>query len=98
MLKAVHKKGDIVTVIMTNGVEVLGRFEEINDQNELVIRKPSQLFVDPKQGNLGLTPWVISAEVLTLKAPAVAAIGITDKSIADSYMSSTSDIALLKKT
>lgn len=96
MLVNKKKKGDVVTLVLTNGVEVLGRFEEITDEGKMVLRKPSQLFMNPENGELGLTPWCISSEVVGFSDSAIAGEGETQKSIADNYIQATSDIKIPK--
>ena len=96
MLVEKKKKGEVVTLVLTNGVEVLGRLEEVTDEGKIVLRKPVQLFMNPENGELGLTPWAISAVVVGFSDIAIAVDGVTVKSIADNSIQATCNIKIPK--
>ena len=84
MLKTKFRKGTVLTIMLPSGVEILARFEELNEENEYVLRKPVQLSIYPENQQIRLTPWVVSSDVVALKH--LASIGVTEKSIADKYL------------
>lgn len=86
--------GDIISLKMINGDELIARFEgETTD--EIKIERPLALTMSP-QGALGMVPWMfLSAKHnITLKKSHVFAMAPSQKEAADQYMQGTTGIAL----
>ena len=86
-------QGDVVSIKLLTGEEILGRFESITD-TEFNIRKPCTLAMG--QQGMGIVPWMITSqpEVTKLNKATVIAYSPTDKEIARAYTESTSSIKL----
>ena len=94
MILNVIKKGDVVTLKLTSGEELIARYSH-DDNTQFVLCKP--LVVAMTKTGPGLMPYLFTVspdtDVPILKT-AIAVIVKTDKEFADQYLSSTSSIQL----
>ena len=91
------KKGDIVTVKLSSGEEIVARFESFN-MDELKVVKPTVLTLNPQNGQAMLIVWLMSidahsSEPVSIKGNQIVATARTIKALADSYTQSTTGIA-----
>lgn len=88
-------QGDIVSIKLLTGEEILGRFESITD-TEIHVKKPCTLAMG--QQGMGIVPWMMTTqpEVTKLNKATVIAYAPTDKEIALAYTEATSSIKLAK--
>ena len=91
------KKGDIVTVKLSTGEEIVARFES-SSADELKVVKPTVLTLNPQNGQAMLIAWLMSidahnSEPVSIKGNQIVATAKTIKSLADSYTQSTTGIA-----
>jgi hypothetical protein len=86
-------QGDIVSIKLITGEEILGRFDSVTD-NELHIKKPCTLAMG-NQG-MGIVPWMMTTQpdITKLNKNTVIAYAPTDKEIAKAYVEATSSIKL----
>lgn len=86
-------KGDIVSIKLLTGEEILGRFETITD-TEIHVKKPCTLAMG--QQGMGIVPWMMTTqpEITKLNKATVIAYAPTDKEIARAYTEATSSIKL----
>lgn len=86
-------QGDIVSIKLITGEEILGKFDTITD-NELAVKKPCTLAMG--QQGMGIVPWMLTTqpEVTKLNKNTVVAYAPTDKEIAKAYIEATSSIKL----
>ena len=91
-----RKKGDVITIKLVSGEELLGSFVEDNEK-ELTVTNPSVLGADPK-GGMGLFPWIISAknDQAAIKHSTIATVADTSREIADKFRESTTGITIAK--
>ena len=85
--------GDIVSIKLLTGEEVLGRYVNETD-SEIHIKKPSTLAMG--QQGMGIVPWMMTAqpETTKLNKHTVIAHAPTDAEIAKAYIEATSSIKL----
>ena len=90
------KKGDIVTVKLSTGEELVARFEH-QDTDKLKLVKPSVLTLNPQNGGAMLIPWLMSIDVhdpepVTVYAGQIVAMSRPQKGLADAYIQNTTGI------
>ena len=85
--------GDIVSIKLLTGEEVLGRYVSESD-SEIHIKKPCTLAMG--QQGMGIVPWMMTTqpEVTKLNKHTVIAHAPTDAEIAKAYIEATSSIKL----
>lgn len=85
--------GDIVTLKLTNGDELIARFEEETDAT-VKISRPLAVTIGPQ--GLGMMPWVFlgESEYYTLKKDHVFTLVTSKEDAASQYMQGTTGIAL----
>jgi hypothetical protein len=85
--------GEVVTIKLTNGDEILARYEE-ETADTVTINRP--LLVTISGQGLGMIPWVFlsSKETYTLQKSQLFFVVPTKKDAADQYTQSTTGIAL----
>jgi len=85
--------GDIVSLKMINGDELIARFES-ETADEVTIDRPLALTMS-REG-LGMIPWMMLGDKssITLKKSHVFAVVSSQKDAADQYMQGTTGIAL----
>ena len=93
LMKKPYTQGDVVSLKVVNGDELIARFEEETDTT-IKINRPLALTMGPQ--GLGMIPWFFLAEedTVTLQKSHVFAIAISKKDAADQYMQGTTGIAL----
>jgi hypothetical protein len=90
------KKGDVITVKLSTGEELVARFESVS-ADELKLVKPTVLTLNPQNGQAMLIAWLMSidahnSEPVSIKGNQIVATARTIKGLADSYTSSTTGI------
>ena len=85
--------GDIVSLKMINGDELIARFES-ETADDITIDRPLALTMS-REG-LGMIPWMMLGDksLITLKKSHVFAVVPSQKDAADQYMQGTTGIAL----
>lgn len=88
------KSGEVVTVKLTTGEELIARFEESTDSG-LTVSKA--VVLAPGAQGIGMVPWIMSAEPsqITLNKDTILTYATTQKEIADKYIEMTSSIKLV---
>ena len=86
-------QGDIVSIKLLTGEEVLGRYVSETD-TEIHVKKPCTLAMG--QQGMGIVPWMMTTqpEITKLNKATVIAYAPTDKEIARAYTEATSSIKL----
>jgi hypothetical protein len=97
MLLDIKKAGDVVTLKMSSGEELIGCYTS-EDGGCYVIDRPVTLSVGPK-GGPALTPYLMTVNPgntrdLKINKALVVCMANTDKELADQYTSALSGIAL----
>jgi hypothetical protein len=87
-------KGDVITLKMVNGDEVIARFEN-EDADTITIDRPQAVTIG--QGGLGLIPWLFLAETtqVTLKKNHIFFSTVSKKDASDQYLKGTTGIAMV---
>lgn len=87
-------EGDVVSIKLINGDELIARLEK-DDQNGYTINRPLALTM--QNGGLGMIPWVFlgAKETMTLSKDHVFIVMPAKKEAADQYMQGTTGIALI---
>jgi hypothetical protein len=91
------KQGDVLTIKMTSGEEIIGRFHE-ETITHMVLVKPHML-IPSANGQLGMAPALFSAdpaENVRVNKSAIAIQTKTVKDLADQYISSTTGLKLAR--
>ena len=93
-----YKKNDIISIKLSTGEEVVGRFSASNETSVNVV-KPTVLTLNPQSGQVMLIPWLMSidlhsSEPVEIKNSQVVALGKPSKGIADVYLQGSSGIAM----
>lgn len=85
--------GDIVSIKLINGDEIIARFEE-ETTDEVTITKPLALTLGG--GGLGMIPWMFlgSKETISIKKTHMFVLVPSKKDAASQYMEGTTGIAL----
>jgi hypothetical protein len=85
--------GDVVSLKLLNGDEIIARFES-ETADEITINRPLALTMG--QSGLGMIPWIFlgDKETMTLKRSHVFVMVTSKKDAADQYMQGTTGIAL----
>ena len=86
-------EGDIVSIKLINGDEIIARLEK-DDHNGITIDRPLALTVGAQ--GLGMIPWVFLADksTMTIKREHIFVMVPSKKDAADQYMEGTTGIAL----
>lgn len=95
MLIDVKRDGDVVTLKMSSGEELIGTYKE-DDNTTYTIDRPVTLSVGPK-GGPALTPYLMTVNPsntrnLKINKALVVCVANTDKELADQYSSAMSGI------
>jgi hypothetical protein len=95
LIEAPYKIGDVVSLKLSSGEEILGRLES-EDTNNYTLKKPMVLIAQEK--GLGLAPFMFSVSPdgkFVMKANSVSCVAKTESEISKQYMAQTSGIALV---
>lgn len=86
-------EGDVVSIKLINGDEIIARLEK-EDQSSVTINRPLALTMSG--GGLGMIPWIFlgNKETITLKREHYFVMVPSKKDAADQYMEGTTGIAL----
>jgi hypothetical protein len=86
-------QGDIVSIKLLTGEEVLGRYVSETD-TEIHVKKPCTLAMG--QNGMGIVPWMMTTqpETTKLNKHTIIAFAPTDGEIAKAYIEATSTIKL----
>lgn len=86
-------EGDVVSIKLINGDEIIARLEK-EDQSSVTINRPLALTMSG--GGLGMIPWIFlgNKETITLKREHYFVMVPSKKDAADQYMQGTTGIAL----
>lgn len=86
-------KGDVVSIKLINGDEIIARFEE-EDQSQVTVTKPLALTLGG--GGLGMMPWLFlgDKETISLRRDHMFVISPSKKDAAAQYLEGTTGIAL----
>lgn len=86
--------GDIVSVKIVNGDELIARFEE---ETEETVKLSKPLAITMSQQGLGMIPWIFLGddETVTVKKAHIFVIVNSKKDAATQYRQSTTSIALM---
>ena len=87
------KSGDVITLKLINGDELIARFENENTE-EIKVERALAITIGPQ--GLGMMPWMFLAdkEHIAIKKQHVFAMAHSKKEAADQYMQGTTGIAL----
>ena len=85
--------GDVVSLKLINGEELIARFED-ETTDEVKIDRPLAITMSPQ--GMGLIPWVFlgDAKVVNIKKNHIFAMMPSKKDASDQYMQGTTGIAL----
>jgi hypothetical protein len=91
------KKGDVATIKLSTGEELVARFD-VDTGSELKVVKPTVLTLNPQSGQAMLIPWLMSIDAhssdpVIIAKGQVVAISRPTKGLADGYIQSTTGIA-----
>tara|TARA_B100000676_G_C17556226_1_gene569914 strand:- start:288 stop:608 length:321 start_codon:yes stop_codon:yes gene_type:complete len=92
LIEAPYKIGDVITIKLSSGEELVGKFEEEDDKT-IKVNKPLTLVAGQK--GIGLQQFLFTADMnrsYRIKQSAISLIHITRKEFADAYTSQTSNI------
>ena len=86
-------QGEVISIKLVNGDEIIGRSDSENN-DEVKIERPLAITIGPQ--GLGMMPWMFlgSKDIVTLKKQHVMAMMPSKKEAADQYMQGTTGIAL----
>lgn len=95
LLETARTKGDVVTLKLSSGEEVIARFEKEKPEG-IEVSKPMALSVSPQ--GIGLMPFMFTLSRdsnITIKSSNITVIVNTDDEFAKQYMESTTGIKLV---
>lgn len=87
-------EGDIVSIKLINGDEIIARLEK-DDQHGITVDRPLALTMSAQ--GLGMIPWVFLADktTMTIKREHIFVMLPSKKDAADQYMQGTTGIAMV---
>lgn len=93
LTKSTFTAGDVVNLKLSNGDEVIARFESETD-TAITIKKPLAIAAGPQ--GLGMMPWIFlsSSEVFTLNKNHIYVVSLAKKEAATQYMQGTTGLAI----
>jgi len=94
LLDVPYKQNDIISLKLTSGEEVIGRFEN-ESSTAVVVAKAMSLSIN--QQGVGLTPYMFSVDLdnsFKINTSHIISIVKTTKEIASAYMQQTSGLTL----
>jgi|TARA_B110000971_G_scaffold73973_1_gene75950 hypothetical protein len=89
------KSGEVVSVKLITGEELIARFEKDDAGDILTVSKA--VVLAPGEKGIGMVPWIMSAEPneVQLNKRTVITYSLTQKEIATKYLEMTSSIQLV---
>jgi hypothetical protein len=94
LLEKPKSKGDVITIKLTSGEEVIARFED-DSTSGIKISKPMMLSMGPK--GVGMMPYLFTVDLdtpITINNSAIAVLSATDEDFAKQYTTSTTGIQM----
>lgn len=93
LIEKSFSQGDIVSLKLINGDELIARFDSQNEE-QVKIEKPLAITIGPQ--GLGMMPWMFLSdkETITLLKAHIFTIVPSKKDAADQYLQGTTGIAL----
>ena len=90
------KKGDVITVKLSTGEEVVTRFDT-DTGTELKVIKPTVLTLNPQDGQAMLIPWIMSIDTsssdpVIINKSQIVAVCKPESRLSDGYLQSTTGI------
>ena len=95
LIQSPYKVGDIVSIKLTSGEEMVATLESEND-TELVLRKPFMLVAGDK--GAGLAPFMFTVDAdakFTVRLNTIICIVKTAKDASDTYLQSTTGLTVV---
>jgi hypothetical protein len=95
LIEAPYKVGDVVSLKLSSGEEILGRLEA-EVENNVTLKKPMVLIAQEK--GLGLAPFMFSVSPdgkFVMKTTSISCMAKTELEISKQYTAQTSGIALV---
>ena len=92
LIKPAYKLGDVITIKLTSGEELVGKFEA-DDDKTIKVNKPLTLVASEK--GIGLQQFLFTADIdksYTIKHQAITLIHKTRSEFAEAYTKQTSSI------
>ena len=89
-----YKKGDIISIKLVTGEEVVAKFEEETD-TDITVNKPMSLQVGPQ--GVGISQFMLTMDMnskITISKQNCLVITQTRKEMADEYVNGTTGIAM----
>lgn len=96
LIQSPYKEGDVVTLKLINGEEMVTRLEK-DETSDITITRPLVLTMNPQSGQPMLVPWLMSVDPTSstkykIEKTKIVCIVKTAKDVGDSYTQSTSGI------
>lgn len=94
LLSVKYRAGDVVTIVLQSGQEIIARMQEQTNEG-YVVNKPLALIADPSTGRVSMMPLVMSSdedEVTILSTACLIAPTKSNKSATDAYIQSTTGL------
>ena len=94
LIEAPYKVGDVVSLKLSSGEEILGRLEA-EKENNVTLKKPMVLIAQEK--GLGLAPYMFSVNPdnkFMMRTASVSCVSKTQDEISKQYVATTSGIAI----
>jgi len=98
IIQTPHKAGDIISLKVTSGEEIICKLVEETD-NVLIVSKPFAL-VPGGQGGLGMMPWILSINPdtkVTINKNTIMLNQKTDDGISKQYLEQTTGLTMVTK-
>ena len=89
-----YKKGDIISIKLVTGEELVARFEEETDTN-ITVDKPMSLQIGPQ--GVGITQFMLTMDMdskVTISKHNCLVIALTRKEMSDQYIQGTTGLAM----
>jgi hypothetical protein len=89
-----HKKGDIISIKLVTGEELVARFEEETD-TDITVDKPMSLQIGPQ--GVGITQFMLTMDMnskVTISKHNCLVIATTRKEMSDQYIQGTTGLAM----
>jgi len=93
LLSVPYRPGDIVTIKLSTGEEVIGKYESDEKDNSMKVARPLVLAAGPN-GNIALAPYMFTADssAVIFKAQHIICVAPSMKQANDQYIQATTGI------
>lgn len=98
LISTPYKDGDIVSIKVTSGEEIIAKLVEEKD-NSIIVTKPFAL-VPGQGGGLGMMPWVLSIspdQKISINTNTVMLLHKTEEGIGKQYLEQTTGLTMITK-